>query len=182
MTEYDQETTRAAVAAIEKEEKDDTVRLSSGILIRPRHVPESMVTRIYAELKPPPPPVVEINEGGKKWKEPNPSDPEYREKLSDHALRLGEALFKLMALRGIEIVELPEGFAPYEKDESWTEELEAIGLSVPPSGPARYIEWVRYRLIATAEDYDILNKIILNISGISEEEIQEALDRFRSLS
>ena len=173
-----------ALDAVETDEEliaNPVITLRTGVTVRVKPVPDLIAQKIWAQFEEPKPPLVEIESGGKKWKEPNPDDPAYHEALSNHRIALSEALNKLGMLHGFEIVSLPEGMKPYEEDTEWIEECELFGITVPKSGPGRYVEWVRNRVLTNNIDMQRVQKLQNALSGVTPKEVAAALETFRHM-
>jgi hypothetical protein len=161
-------------------DKDPTiVTLSSGVVVKARTVPDNLVLKFREKNPAPNPPMVEVNAGGKTWEEPNPDDPAYLKALEDYHNKIGLAMIDMILLVGMKILETPEDFVPYEDDDMWELELEALGLDVPEKPISRKIEWLRLRVAPSTNDINIITRAYQNAAGISEEEIQAAADQFR---
>jgi len=176
-----QEVVERTVQAADTEESPEKglIVMSTGAVLRPLRLPDLIMQRLWAEHPTPKPPMVEVESGGKKWMEANPDDPAYQETLDQRNLELGEALLRLMLLKGMHIEVLPLGVPVYEEDDEWVEEFETLGAVIPTTKTARWLEWVRYRVLPTSADLAKLQEACSRLSGVSEEEIQAAMERFR---
>jgi len=183
MSEVNEEKVVQAVENVAegKDEFSPEVTLSNGARVLCKALPNSMLSRIWTQFPEPKPPMVEIESGGKRWKEPNPDDPEYIAALRERTLNISEAVQRLTLLRGVEVVGLPEDIKPFEEDDDWLEELAWLGVVVPTSPAARYVEWLRYRVITTADDYEKIQSMCNRLSGVTEEDIAEAEKLFPDL-
>lgn len=176
--EQDAASNAAAATVAEEAEGDGTLVTSTGVKVLPKELPSTLVQRIWAQYPPPKPPMVEMKDGGNVWMAANPMDPDYLEAKSQRVIQAGEATMKLTLLKALDIVELPEGMASYEKDTEWIEEAEAIGLPVPDDKTGRYIEWLRWRVMPTGTDYERINNACMRLAGVTEAEVAAAMDRF----
>jgi hypothetical protein len=159
---------------------DFTYVTSSGAVIEAIMPPGNMMHRVLSQFPDPEPPMVEIKSGGKKWMEANVNDPVYITKRRRRMVLLGEAMMKLNMFKGMRIVQLPKGVPPYEEDDTWVEEYEAIGIEAPAESEmsARYIEWLRYRILPSSVDMDELRKASNRLQGIKEEDIEADMAQF----
>lgn len=167
----------------EELESDPTiVTLSSGVIVKARAVPDNLIMKFREKNPPPRPPVVPIEQGGKKWNEENPNDPEYKAELENYQMRIGVAMTDMMLLVGMEILATPKGFVPYEEDDTWEETLEALDLEVPEKPASKKIEWLRLRVAPSMQDIEKLSSAYNKAAGISEEDIETAKGQFRGES
>jgi hypothetical protein len=175
----------AAVEGVAETEQatvqDVFVTTSSGAVIRAKPVPESLIQRAYSQYPASEPPMVEIKQGAKAYLQPNYDDPGYLRQNSRRAMQIGEVILRLQMLYGLEIVSLPPTMSPFEEDTTWVEELEAAGLEVPPESKpvARRLEWIRLRILPTNGDIAALSRAENVLFGISEADVQAAMELFR---
>jgi len=181
--EAEEEATLAAEAAANStpDAEDMTFMTSTGVLVRALPLMDNMIQRIYAQLPEPDPPVVETTQGSKTIRVVNDSDPTYKRQLMQWTMQVSEALMKLSLLKGMEILELPPDIVPYEDDDEWEDELSAFGLKPPEGKAARYLEWVRYRILPQQADTDKLQERATMLAGISKEELEAEISRFRRI-
>ena len=158
------------------------LQLMCGARVRITPIPAVVLQMLQKEHPEPEIPISIVKMGGKDVSEPNPNDPRYRRALDQHRLEMGDATLKLMMLRGMEILELPPNMQPYDKDETWEEELEVIGISVPKTALARKVVWMRYRILGYVADFTKVQEACWKLGGVSEEEIAAAEARFPSPS
>jgi len=180
LNEKDQIDPIEKLAKIIEEEPMELMTLSSGAVIKPKRLPELMLNRLWAQFPSPLPPEVEIKKGGKTWTEPNYDDPAYKRAVSRRAVDIGESTLKLMLLKAIEIVTLPPGVKPFEEDQEWKEDYEALGAEVPVSLTAQRLEWLRYRILVNNTDFERVQDACLKLAGVKQEDVDAALDRFQS--
>jgi len=179
----DDEITERVANALEEEQKELSFifRTSTGAIVEALETPTNLAQRIWAQFPEPKPPMIKRKDGSREWMEPNFNSPSFIAAQDERTIAVGEAMLKLQMLKAMKIHQLPEGVPPYEEDDTWEEELEAIGLSVPSKKQktARYLEWLRYRIIPTSGDLSRLQMLGTRRSGVSEEEIDAAIDRFQ---
>ena len=181
--EEDKELSAALDKASESMEQlpdDFTFVTSTGAVIEAIEPPDNIMQRVLAQFPERDPPIVTITQGSKTWKEPNANDPDYVRKRRRRMVLLGEAVLKVNMFKGMVILELPKDQSKYEDDTEWIEEYEAIGLDVPgkEQKTARYLEWLRYRILPSAMDMEGLRKAGSRLEGISEEDIEAAAAKF----
>lgn len=161
-------------------DKDPTiVTLSSGVVVKAKTVPDNLVLKFREKNPAPEPPMIEVNAGGKTWEEANPDDPAYLKALEEYHSKIGLAMIDMILLIGMKIMEVPDDFVPYEEDDQWELELEALGLDVPEKPVSKKIEWLRLRVAPSTNDINKITKAYNKAAGISEEEIAAAAEQFR---
>lgn len=167
------------VLTVQETKEEGTITLSNGVVVRPKRMPTAMLQRLWIQFPSPKPPIKEFESaGGRKWREPNPQDPLYLAEVEERSAKLSDSFAKLVFLKAMEIVSLPEGMANFEEDDEWMEELELLGIELPTSTLARRMEWIRYRIVPTTEDYELVYNSATALAGVSEEDIEAAQDRF----
>lgn len=169
----------AAITAREAKPDDGLVTTSVGAVLRAKRLPDLLVQQIWARFPEPVPPTVEVTgAGGKKWREANPDDPAHRRAQQERTLAIGEAMLKMVLLRGVEIVQLPEGLPPFEEDTEWREDLEYLGAELPTSLAGQKVEWMRYRIVVTNEDLTALQEACNKLAGVTEADVAAAMEIF----
>lgn len=170
----------AAVKAAEEAERPeiDTVRLSSGIVLKVKPVPPYLVRQAAKNVVRPQPPKIKLRED-RDIEEENPDDPEYQEALGRHVVQAAEAASDLMLMAGTELVSLSDGQVPPESDE-WLELVQFVGVEVDwDSKFARYLAWVKFYAIMRESDLALLLAAVGRGIGLSEKEVDQAVDSFR---
>ena len=166
--------------AVKKEVKNE-VTLSSGYVVRSMPIPDGLFMKIYERFPEPKPPKIDRVDGGKTFQEENRDDPEYQDAVSKNRMAIAEGMARVEALKGTEIISVPEGAFSFEDDKEWMEELESLSIPVPrtASRSARYIEWFLYRVAPRWEDRNLIQDLRMAVEHISEEEITQAEATFR---
>lgn len=171
---------KAAAKTIEKvdQPKQDTVMLSNGIVLRLKPVPPFLVRQAAIQLELPKVPVMHNEAKGRD--EPNPNDPDYLEAKEEYNALTTEAGLNVLFAAGTEVVSIPKGlYGP--KDEGWLELLGILGIEVDVEHPvARYLAWIRYYAIGSAQDIGCLTRAMADGVGMTEEEVQAVADSFRN--
>ena len=154
--------------------------LTSGAIVIAKPMPELLMQSLSKKFPRPKPPIIDVNDeaSGKAWKEENPNDPNYIQSVVDWDSKFGEAMLDLFLARSLKIKEAPQGAVPFE-DDSWVEELEFLGITVPTSRINRYIMWIKAFIAPTSSDLNKIQVACLKLSGASEEDIKAAEDQFR---
>ncbi len=109
--------------------------------------------------------------------EENPTSPTYQAALAMHRAHKSERMYELAIASGTEIGELPEGFSGVD-DKEWEEVPRLIGIEIATDRLPRYIQWVKYNACPAPSDIKLLLEPVLQLMGIKEEEVDEALGRF----
>lgn len=164
---------------------DDLIFITStGAKIRPEVADENIVNKIFSQFPDPDPPIITIKDGAREYEQENRDDPVYREKRLRALIMQGEAMLRVYILRCATILVLPEGVSEYDdsNDADWIEEYEALGFTLPDSKTARRIEWLRFCIFPRTDDLRKLQKRSQLLSGVTEEDIEEELKRFRDPS
>ncbi len=174
----------AAAAAAAKGEQDggvpDTLTLSTGVVLKLKPVPQAIIRRVVAKIERPVVPVVHIEE--KDRDEPNPDDPDYKEALGDWLTEQAFAAFKAVLLFGTEIESLPEGMVGPDSDD-WTAiplYLEVVTEEELADHYRRYLAWIELYAARTETDVFNIARLPVQLAGISESEVMDALLAFRS--
>lgn len=171
-------TAARAVEATE-DENSDFARLSSGVVLRLHKAPPYAIqTATQQAGDQPEPPLVYIETNGRN--EPNPDDPDYKRALARWRLRQSELLSNVLFLLGTSIEHVPEG-VPRVEDDGWIDKLRVIGIPIDSQNEhERYLAWLRYVALESPKDISYLIQSVIRGSGATEEDVQQALDSFRS--
>lgn len=132
------------------------------------------ITERFARIKPKVP-MTYVQSKGRE--EPNVEDVDYQSDMQMWNLSLAMSINSLLLLRGTELEYVPDGMVSYDSQE-WQYEMQLFD-SDAENPRACYLEWVKN--IAAPLDTDIqkLMGAIGRLSGISQEDVAEAVDQFR---
>ena len=83
-----------------------------------------------------------------------------------------EMLLKTILVKGVEVKITDEELA------DWLEELEVIGLDPPKNKKDRQLAYLETEIIATTYDAQMIMEIVMELTGVSEEDIEDARDSF----
>ncbi len=162
---------------------DGLIRLSTGVVLKPRRIPNLMFAEVVRFFKRPKVPVVYIEDIGRE--EENPNDPAYQEAVAAYTNELSMAIVDLMIVSGTEINSVPKGF-PKPEDDSWYEEFDAVfsmfGHNDTLTTKKRYLKWVKFCAAPTEQDIASIMEGVGRLSGVSEEDVSDAITRFRDSS
>ena len=153
------------------------VELSTGVVMKVNRVPAMLMADIVSTLSANRPRVPEVLIESKGRVEQNPDDPDYQERLQNHNAVLATAINDAMVLMGSEISKLPKG-VPGPDDKRFLSRMQALHRPID-SEDLRYLAWVKY--VAAIEPNDITELLgaIGRLSGVSETDVQTAVDNFR---
>lgn len=161
--------------------------LSNGIVFE--FIPVSPVltnsVRAELELRIPPVPRVWLEEKGRE--EENPNDPDYLAALRRQEQLNEMALSDALSYAGCKVKFVPEGYFKPEEDGWLTDPRIEVavhsGLEFDPADPIkRKVVWMRLYAIETYIDARLWDEVQVELMGMREEEVQEALAGFRPVS
>jgi hypothetical protein len=91
------------------------------------------------------------------------------------------AVADMALMKGTEVVSVPDGIPPPDSD-VWIDDLsDTIELNLKTPGH-RYLSWLRFVALETNEDIAMAVALPLEIIGLSEKEVEDALNSFRGLA
>lgn len=166
-------------------ERIDSLTLSNGIVLALKLVAPLLISDAARRLPKPPVPMVYSEEKGRE--EENPTHPDY---LADLVMWRGardEAGLSVALIMGSSVASVPAGIHPPDSDE-WIDEIEASYAAIDMEPPkidrdrpsSRYLSWLRLYALPTEEDIVRISKILTSSVAVSEEDVREAVDAFRS--
>lgn len=157
----------------------DVVTMSSGVQFRVKVVSKFAlggITERYTKDQPKVP-LVFVQAKGRK--EPNPDDPDYQEAMRFWQLSLAMAVNNFLILRGSELLpeSVPDTLVRHDEQE-WADEAVFYGTDIN-NRKALYLDWVKY--VAAPDERDVTNLLyaIGRKSGINQEDVAEAVNRFQ---
>lgn len=110
--------------------------------------------------------------------EDNPNAPSYKAALDRHMAKKAQRVYELAIASGTTVVEVPEGFYGIE-DKAWEAVPRFVGVEIAADGLDRYIQWVKFHACPDPNDILLLLTPVMKLIGTNEEEVQDALNRFR---
>ena len=110
--------------------------------------------------------------------EENPLSPRYKEAIEEYLADIGNATTDVCVLRGTELVERPDDILDPDSDE-WALEMDVLGLPMSDNSKARYLNWVKYIAAPLNNDINLLMAGVGRLTGVSEADVLEAVQRFR---
>ena len=153
--------------------------LVSGAVVEAKPVPDMVLQALFSQYPEPKPPILKTEVRGKMIREANASDPDYLIAVEERDKVLSDAMLNLTLLRGMKVLQLPSDVSPYDEDDEWNEELSDLGIEIPTKKTLRRLLWLRYRVAISTTDLVKLQEASMRLSGVSEEEIQAAMERFQ---
>lgn len=155
------------------------ITLSTGVILNLRPVPKQFIYEATRSFERPRVPVVLNKDKGRE--EENPADPDYQEAVQRYIIDTANAATDVAMLRGTEIAHRPKD-VPGPDDEIWIQEMEVLRLPMRNNPRARYLAWLK--AIAAPLDHDIrtLLEEIGRLTGVSEADVADAVEHFRSLT
>jgi hypothetical protein len=154
---------------------DDTFTLSTGVVLKPTRVPSMVFPELMSRMERPKPPRVFIEDIGRE--EENPADPDYQSRLEIFNAEYTKAIIDTMIILGTEVVYVPDNVAK-ETDTRWTLKIKALGI-VPTDEIQRYLLWVKFVAATDNKDIEAIMREVGRLSGVSEEDVSEAVETFR---
>ncbi len=180
-----EEAAAEAADAYTAEARIDSITLENGIVLALRMVAPLLISDAARRVPKPPVPTVYSEE--KNREEENPEHPDYLVALVEWRGQRDEAGLSVALIMGSSVSSVPEGLYGPDDDE-WIDEIEAsyaaIEMEPPkidrdrPSG--RYLSWLRLYALPTEEDIVRISKILTSSVAVSEEDVRDAVDAFRS--
>lgn len=186
-------TDRAAILAATDRPEVEQIELANRIVLRVKPVAHHLLVAAQQAVPEPAVPRVWIEDRGQNREDPNdpgweenPDSPTYRAERSKWIIESDTASLKVALILGTEIVSLPEGVHPPERDD-WITEIEDAAVAAELSPPhirrdpakARYLDWLRFYAIPDEDDIFRLSHILMYGVLATEEELSEALASFR---
>lgn len=174
----DQQYTDKIQAAVEEERKEpttekDTIILDSGVQLKIKKVPLLRIQAVLEQFKYPPVPEIYDPEKDRTYK--NPFDPTYQEMRREVDEQRTWAVIDAVLAFGTRLEYSPEDVPSLESDD-WIEELALAGIEVKTTSKlARYLMWVKFVAIVSADDLQKISRQFGLNMGISEEKIAEAM-------
>jgi hypothetical protein len=159
-----------------------TLRLSSGIVLRIKAVPQRALRD--AARRVPVPPVPVFHNEDKDRDEENPNDPDYQRAMQEYQIATYSAGANIAMLMGTEFKSAPPGeYGP--DDDEWVSFLRmtSSGLldEIDLNDKAqRYFAWLNYWALRTNDDTSLCVMAPMLAASVSEEEVALAVSSFRS--
>lgn len=150
------------------------VTLSTGVVLRVKHVPGGIFADLMADIEPPKVPTVWIAEKGRQ--EENPDDPDYITDKQVYLARQAKAMSDAVVVLGTELESAPKGF-PGPKDKEWNAQMVALGRRFN-SEQDQYLAWVKYKAGGEPTDFEEIWAAVGRQAGVLEEDARAATAQF----
>lgn len=158
-------------------EELQTVTLGNGVCLRVKKFPPFLIRQAIAQIQKPKPPKIEL-EG--KGEEENPDDPIYKEALEEYELATTEKAIDTMLVAGTEVVSVPDGIYPPDEVDNWAQLLDFLGVTFDRENKfGLYLTWLKLYVLSDPSDMELLMKELASAIGLSEEEVDQAVESFR---
>lgn len=162
------------VEAIEESKKpqDNTVVLSTGVVLRCKQANPLLLMNVMAAYPRPKPPVWHNPTMGRQME--NPDDPAYIEAVANWKLESSNATLKALILLGTEVVKVPKGI-PKAEDNQWLEIISLLNIPMNPDNKSwRYLNWVMSVATNGVEDLNKISEVVGRLSGVPEKNVKAA--------
>jgi len=166
-----------SVKAVENAQKpeDNTITLSTGVVLRGKQVPPLILLKIMASYPRPKIPTYMSQEMGREME--NPEDPDYIDRVKSWKVELSNSTLNALIILGTELVKAPKGMSGPEKND-WLDEYKLLGVPVfDKNSMWRYLTWVTLKAAPDTNDLNLIKEVVGGLSGIPESKV-DAADEF----
>lgn len=163
-----------AVKAVEKIKApdDNTVTLSTGVVVRGKQAPQLHLVKVLSYLPRPKVPVWFNPNMGREME--NPEDPDYIDRVKAWKTESGNLMLNALILLGTEIVSVPKKM-PGPNSDDWIDEYKTLGMEIhPESKNWRYLTWFTFKAAPVAADLDVIKEVVGRLSGVPETKVDAA--------
>lgn len=161
-----------AIDAANGEADSNTVRLSTGVVLKVKQANPNVLIRIMTAQQRPTPPVYFNQKMGREME--NPDDPDYVARVQAWQMSYNSGMLNALIGLGTELVSKPKGM-PGPDDDAWIKDYEALGLPSSPSSPAwRYMTWVLFKAAVLDTDTTAIGEAVRKLSGVQEADVKSA--------
>lgn len=152
--------------------QDNLIMLSTGVVLRGKQAPPLTLMAVMSAFPRPKPPTVFIETMGREME--NPDDPDYQDRVKDWKTDQSNAMVVALIATGTELAKLPKGVCgPH--DQEWLDEYGLLNLPMHPENKAwRYLRWVQFKAAVSADDIQLIMKVVGRLSGVPESAVQSA--------
>jgi hypothetical protein len=165
-----------SVRAIEKAlgKEDNTITLSTGVVLRGKQVPPLVLVRIMASYPRPKVPTWDDPTMGRMME--NPNDPDYIDQVKAWRTELANSTLNALIILGTELVKKPAKFPGPESNE-WLDEYKLLGVPMDPTNVKwRYLTWITMKAAPEANDLNLIKEVVGRLSGVPEAKVEAAED------
>ena len=170
----EEDTELKTVEALEEAQKpeDNTITLSTGVVLRGKQAPPLLLMKILAAFPRPKAPVVYVKNMGREVE--NPDDPEFQAKVRAWQMESSNATLNALVLLGTELVRKPKKM-PGPDDDEWLENYSLLGVPMRTENKQwRYLTWITYMAAPNTEDLNLIQEVVGRLSGIPESKVEAA--------
>lgn len=182
-------TTQAREEAKLSPRAEESIKVSTGVVFKVKEVPQVAYADLRNSLPEPVPPIFYNPDYDRE--EPNENDPRYLAAKANWEIAMSSAVMNINILFGSEIENIPESI-PAPDSEEFKEKLvfllKTMGWSKDEAKSIgkleRYLFWVKYeackgKISGENSDLSTLFSAIGRASGVPEEDVAEAIEKFR---
>lgn len=163
-----------SIHAIEKaqEKEDNTITLSTGVVLRGKQVPPLILVKIMASCPRPKVPTWISKEMGREVE--NPEDPDYIERVKSWKIEYSNLVLNALIILGTELVKKPKNL-PGPDDKDWLEEYSMLGMPIYPEKKTWcYLTWITAKAAPKNEDMNLIQEVVGRLSGVPESKVEAA--------
>lgn len=196
----DIETARAIDAALEPQ--DDTITLSSGVVLRGKKTNPAILIQVMAAIPRPEPPMYMNDKMGREME--NPDDPNYIERLQAWKIEYSDRVVTAMISLGTELVFAPKELGnpniheqptppvvkgkektddkeylkrlqTWRQEIAWLKDYSLLGMPMIPEHEGwRYLTWVKFKAVQDESDMQKIMEVVGRLNGIRESSVKSA--------
>ena len=156
----------------EGKEKDDLIRLSTGVVLKAKQANPNVLIRIMTTQRRPTPPVFFSKTMGREME--NPDHPDYISRVKAWEMDYNNGMLNALVGLGTTLESKPKDM-PGPNDDAWLKEYEALGLEVIRDSAAwRYITWVLFKAAVNEKDTAEIGAKVKSLSGVKEADVKSA--------
>lgn len=153
-------------------EADNTVRLSTGVVLKVKQANPNVLIRIMTSQIRPTPPEYHNDAMGRMME--NPDDPDYIKRVKAWEMNYNNGMLNALIGLGTELISKPKSM-PGPDDDRWLKDYEALGLPTIRDSPAwRYITWVLFKAAVIDKDTAAIGEAVKKLSGVQEADVKSA--------
>ena len=155
-----------------KKPEDDTVTLSSGVVLRCKQVPPLLLIKVLASFPRPKIPTWISPSMGREVE--NPDDPDYIARVNQWKIDSSNVTLNALLLLGTELVSVPKNLEGPDGNK-WIEKLKSIGLETETNNESwRYLNWMVLVAAPSDDDMNIIKEVVGKLSGVPESAVAAA--------
>lgn len=164
---------------IENKELDSNlIKLSTGVVLKPKKIPSLALAELANKYKPPKVPKFFNKDIGREQE--NPNDPDYVSELKQYELNLSTATVNTMIVLGTEIVSIPDNVMSLSSNE-FIDLLSSFDVDTNNLNKYKlYLLWVKYVAAPEDKDLELILEGVGSLSGVVERDVEREAQKFRS--